>query len=283
MRQSRRRYAASAKAKLQATDINYLGHKTRTMLACLGGSDWPATTFAFSYPAMRSIHPSIRLSILLSIRNPSSVMALWKSRIEAENGNTAPSSFPPTIALPPPLWLAPLSRVCKSVIPGKQRRPVSTNSAPFFRWKGDRMIDDNRSKTVTFPFPRENIDFWQLSREILSTRRQTREVNVERFDIFVTQPLLQRLQSMLHSAINAPTNLGQQFILPQRCHSGCIPATVVPRYCYTSNNKSSIWQRSFSNQWERVKRRVYFANIAFYISKRGRKGKKWDRDRTLGT
>lgn len=138
-------------------------------------------------------------------------------------------------------------------------------------------------RKVTFPFPRENIDFWQLSREILSTRRQTREVNVERFDIFVTQPLLQRLQSMLHSAINAPTNLGQQFILPQRCHTGCIPATVVPRYCYTSNNKSSIWQRSFSNQWERVKRRVYFANIAFYISKRGRKGKKWDRDRTLGT
>lgn len=174
MRQSRRRYAASAKAKLQATDINYLGHKTRTMLACLGGSDWPATTFAFSYPAMRSIHPSIRLSILLSIRNPSSVMALWKSRIEAENGNTAPSSFPPTIALPPPSWLAPLSRVCKSVIPGKQRRPVSTNSAPFFRWKGDRMIDDNRSKSHVFLSSRKYRFLTALARDLIDSKADER-------------------------------------------------------------------------------------------------------------
>lgn len=67
MWQSRRRYAASAKAKLQATDINYLGHKARTMLACLAASDWPATTFAFSYPARwdLSVYPPFH-----PLRNP---------------------------------------------------------------------------------------------------------------------------------------------------------------------------------------------------------------------
>lgn len=174
MRQSRRRYAASAKAKLQATDINYLGHKTRTMLACLGGSDWPATTFAFSYPAMRSIHPSIRLSILLSIRNPSSVMALWKSRIEAENGNTAPSSFPPTIALPPPLWLAPLSRVCKSVIPGKQPGGLFRQIRLLFSGGKVIEVDDNRSKSHVSLSSRKYRFLTALARDLIDSKADER-------------------------------------------------------------------------------------------------------------
>lgn len=143
MWQSRRRYAASAKAKLQATDINYLGHKARTMLACLAASDWPATTFAFSYPARwdLSVYPPFH-----PLRNPGTPSILrhgvmeiadrGRKREHGEHGSLVffSNNRPPLLSPSPPLplWLAPLSRICKSVYLVSNSGGVSINSVASF-------------------------------------------------------------------------------------------------------------------------------------------------------
>lgn len=106
MRQSRRRYAASAKAKLQATDINYLGHKTRQA----HNAAQPAS--ALIGPQRLSLFPTPRWSIHLHPPfHPLHDRALWKSR--PKNGNTAntlprlfleQSPSAPLTLLPPLRW-----------------------------------------------------------------------------------------------------------------------------------------------------------------------------------
>lgn len=103
MRQSRRRYAASAKAKLQATDINYLGHKTRQA----HNAAQPAS--ALIGPQRLSLFPTPRWSILLSIHsttarygNRGRKTGTRRTRSPVFSSNNRPPR--PSLLLPPLRW-----------------------------------------------------------------------------------------------------------------------------------------------------------------------------------